>query len=269
MQPLEIGFCSWSIDRHDVIAAINIAANELGIRVVQVGFFGQAAVHGADVVGIRTAAGEAGVELSGAFVAFDGEDYSSIASIRRTGGLGPESQFECRLALIRRAALVTSSLGLDKLAVHPEPHYGVLLDRARSAADAAASYDVTLLAESGQEPADTLRKFLDELGRNNVGVNFDSGNFVTYGTGDPVAAVTTLGDRIRHVHIKDSVASANLGVDWGTPALLGAGDADIPRVIRRLHTQGYDGPFMIEGKYKNSDRQPAREDIDYLRLALA
>ena len=77
-----------------------------------------------------------------------------------------------------------------------------------------------------------------------------------------------MGDRIRHVHIKDSVASRSPGVDWGAPALLGAGDADITQVISRLRTQGYDGPFVIEGRYKNNDRQPAREDIDYLRSVL-
>lgn len=277
MQPLEIGFCSWSIDRNDVIAAIGVAGKELDLRAVQIGFFGQKPVRRADVEGIRAAASEADIEISGTFVGFDGENYSSIASIRRTGGFAPEGQFEGRLELTRKTAVLASSLGLDKLAVHlgavpddpSEPHYGVLLERARRAADVVASYGITLLAETGQEPAETLRRFLNELDRENVAANFDSGNFITYGTGDPVEAVTILGDCIQHVHIKDSVASGNPGVDWGREASLGTGDARIPRVISRLRTRGYDGPLTIERKYRGDDRRPAREDINYLRSMLA
>ena len=39
MEPLAIGVCSWSIDRTKPIESIRAAANDLGVRVVHLGFF--------------------------------------------------------------------------------------------------------------------------------------------------------------------------------------------------------------------------------------
>ena len=41
MTPLQVGVCSWSINRHDVRAAIETAKSELGLSLVQAGFFGE------------------------------------------------------------------------------------------------------------------------------------------------------------------------------------------------------------------------------------
>lgn len=273
MRPLEIGICSWSIDRENVIGAIERAAQDLDLCVVQAGFFGETAVAQADSEAIRIAAAERSVDLSGAFIGFDGEDYSTIAAIRRTGGFVPDADLNNRLSVLAGAAALTASVGLDTLAVHlgtiPEDRgdrrYAVMLDRVRRAADACAEHRVALLAESGTESPVALRGFIVALERENVGVNYDAGNFVTYGTGNPVEAVGVLGDLIRHVHVKDSAASSEPGVRWGAAMPLGAGDANIPRVISKLRARGYVGPLVIEGKAPGGVLDPIRKDIDYLR----
>ena len=41
MTPLQVGVCSWSINRNDVRAAIETTKSELGLSLVQAGFFGE------------------------------------------------------------------------------------------------------------------------------------------------------------------------------------------------------------------------------------
>jgi len=271
--PLEIGLCSWSIDREDVVRAMHVAASQFNVRVVQIGFFGQSALDHAQADTIRVAASEAGVEVSAAFVGFDGEDYTSIESIRRTGGFLPFEHFKERLLLAGRAAALASSLSLDKLGLHvgpipndsSDPRYATLLERVRRVADSLGHYGVMLMVETGAETAETLHRFINELGREHVGVNFDSGNFITYGTGDPVRAVTILSERIKHVHLKDYAPSASPGVEWGSETPLGAGQADIPRLVSKLRARGYRGPLILERRVRDGDLQPIREDLHYLR----
>ncbi len=268
MQPLEPGICSWSLDRHDPVAAIQQARSELDLGVVHVGFFGKVPPASE----ISAAASSANVELSATFVAFDGEDYSSIANVAATVGFNPYDRVEARFGLLQQAIDVTAALNVKQLAMHvgtvtvaPEK----LRDRLQQAADMLAEKDITLLAETGPESADDLAAFIASLDRPNVAVNFDPGNLIMYGTGDPVAAVRTLGKSIRHVHLKDASASANPGVDWGTPVPLGTGDASLPRVISKLRARGYDGPLILERTARDGDLTPLKEDLDYLRSMFA
>jgi sugar phosphate isomerase/epimerase len=273
VQPLEIGICSWSVDRHDPIRAIRAIAGDLDVRAVQIGFFGEQAVRQARADDIRAAVKGTGVELSGAFVGFDGEDYSSPTAIGQSGGLVPDDVFEHRLSVLAGAAALTGSLGLHTLAAHlgaipgdrNDSRHAVMLHRVRRAADACAEHQVTLLAETGAEPPGDLRDFIAAVDRENLALNFDTGNFVAYGTGDPVSAVSILGDLIHHVHMKDSTASPAPGVQWGSNAPLGTGDANIPRVISKLRARAYAGPLTIENKAGGGSLDPIRDDIAYLR----
>ena len=75
--------------------------------------------------------------------------------------------------------------------------------------------NVALSMETGQEQAPELLQFLNDLPPTNVGVNFDPGNMILYGSGDPIEAVRILSRHIRHVHIKDAIASAKPGLESG------------------------------------------------------
>jgi sugar phosphate isomerase/epimerase len=276
MQPLEIGICTWSIDAADAAAAIQSARSDLGLTVAQVGVFNESSLQTADPKAIRSAAADAGVELCGTFVGFQNVDRSSIAAAARTSGLVPDEFVETRLDTIARGAALTASMGLEWMATHfgavPEdagsPTYNVLIERVRHAADRAKGHGVTLLTETGQESAETLGAFIDAVDRPNVGVNFDPGNFVLYGTGDPVRAVPTLAGRIRCAHLKDAVASSHPGVDWGGETALGGGEAELPRVISKLRARGYTGPLLIERKINSHDTHTLRDDVAYVRSML-
>lgn len=268
-----MGACSWSIDRHDCLRAIAVAAEAIGLAHLQVGFFTEAALSTADAPTIRAAAARSGVTISSTFAAFEGEDYSSIATIAATGGLMNDTEWEHRLGIIQRVAALAARLGCASVATHigtipndPDaPDYAKLLTRTRIAADALAALGVRLLLETGREPAAMLTAFLNALDRPNVAVNFDGANFVVYGTDDPVRATVELKGRIEGVHLKDGVSSPRPGVDFGRAAPLGAGEVNIPRVLSKLRAAGYAGPMWIEVAGPGDHTEAIRSAAAYLR----
>jgi sugar phosphate isomerase/epimerase len=274
MQALEIGVCAWSAaaDRHDVVAVFKTIRGRLGLGVTQIGFFGCAAVEAAEPQRVVDAAAAARVEISAAFVGFDGLDYSSIRAISRTGGFVPDDSWDERFDLTRRAAGLTRALRLNKLGLHlgtipterPSPEFNTLARRAQQVLDMLDDHGLTALVETGPDTVEALSEFLDALERDNVEVGFDPGNLITYGSGDPVLAASQLRDRIGLVHVKDASASAKPGVEWGQEVFPGTGDADIPRVISKLRAGGYRGPLLIERKTSGGVGDIA-ECVDYVR----
>jgi L-ribulose-5-phosphate 3-epimerase len=276
MEASKIGVCTWSIARHDVVRGIEYAASKLTLRVAQVGFFTEQSVRTADPIVIARASRRLGVEIISPFVAFEREDYASIERIAATGGYGFDEEYALRLELTRQAARLASALECASISAHAgtvpedpaEAMYGKLVERVREVADLLREHDLRLLIETGREPARVLARFIDAVGRDNVGVNFDPGNFVIYGTDDPAQAVFPLKDRIDNVHMKDAAASADPGVSYGGPAALGAGDARIPRVLKDLRAAGYSGPLIIEADTRRLGMEALQNAVDYLRATL-
>ena len=276
MMRQSIGICSWCIDRHDVIASIERAGRELGASVIQLGFFTADVIEEADGEAIREAAEAARVSPIGTFIGFEDEDYSSIGRIAETGGYTPDDLYPTRLALTRKAAKLTAQVGSPSLSVHAatipanpgSSVYTKLVDRLREVADAVGEHAVRLLMETGREPIDTLLEFIANVGRGNVGINFDPGNLVIYGTDDPVDAAARLAGFADIVHVKDARRSPRPGIDYGRAVPLGQGDVQIPRVLSKLLTHGFSGPILVETRPLQGDQHGLQGAIDYVRSML-
>lgn len=87
-------------------------------------------------------------------------------------------------------------------------------------------------------PPYTFREFLQEIGRNNVGANYDSGNSSGLGY-EPYEEVTTLNNYIYNIHIKDRI----LG---GSTVALGTGSADFDKLFEGLKEIMYSGSFILQ-----------------------
>ena len=254
MKPLQIGVCTWSLNRDDVREAVTTAREKLGLSLVQVGFFGDGIPAESEDAGIVDFLASSGVEVSATCAGFEGENYSSIAAIRETGGYAPDATFEERFVKTCRMRDLTARLGVGMFTVHvgfiPEDRadakYAVMLERVGRVADALRERNITLTMETGQESAETLARFLGDLRRENVRINFDPGNMILYGVGEPVEALSLLRTRVGHVHVKDALWAKRPGVEWGMEVMPGDGDADIPQVISKLRASGYGGPLVIE-----------------------
>ena len=276
MTALTLGVCSWAIDRHDVLRAIEVAGSVGGIQALQVGFFTEESLRTTDPSAIATAARNAGIALTSSFLAFEDEDYGSIGRIAETGGFGWDEVFEKRLAIMRDVAALTVEMACRAVAMHvgtippdsADPVHVKLVERTRLTADLLADNNLALHLETGREPAQTLLRFLQEVDRPHVGVNFDPGNFVIYGTDHPVEAFAHLNRHIEVVHLKDAVRAADPGKNFGRPAPLGTGEACIARIVGRLRALKCPAPLLIECSRQDAGEQTVRSATEFLRSML-
>lgn len=264
-----IAVCSWSLrprDPADLVAMVR----SLGLGKVQLALNDHRGSAGGAAVGSTLAA--AGITIVSGMFGAVGEDYSTLDSIRRTGGVVPDATWEANRALAAEVAASARALGLDLVSFHAgflpadpaAPGYAKLMARLRELAGLFAARGIGLAFETGQEEAGALLRFLDELAAPNVGVNFDPANMILYGKGDPVAAVRTLLPYLRQVHIKDAIATTEPGT-WGREVVVGTGQVDWPAFLGVLAASGYTGSLCIEreaGDNRVSDILAARRHIE-------
>lgn len=91
----------------------------------------------------------------------------------------------------------------------------------------------------------TIRELLDHFESKNLAVNLDPSHLVLYGN-DPAWAITRLGSRVKHVHVKDAVGRAgSFGENFVFP-FLGEGSVDWIEFFRALKISGYSGYLSVE-----------------------
>ena len=269
MMNSRIGVCSWSLGSVSPGEVID-ALERVGLNCVQLALgpiVGQPTLWGSAVSRLRWA----GIEIASGMMAMSGEDYSSLESIARTGGLRPDETWPANLSHAEAVASLAADEGLDLVTFHggfiPEdradPERAKLLERLRIVADIFANRQLRLGFETGQETAQTLVEALDDLGCPNVGVNFDPANMILYGKGDPIKALRLLGPHVMQVHVKDAVPTTTPGT-WGTEVPVGDGAVDWPAFFEVALTIDPPVNFIIEreaGADPGTDIPKARELI--------
>lgn len=166
------------------------------------------------------------------------------------------------LALEMGTNIVTTHIG-----VVPAEHndtYCVLQDACNELAEYADRCGARFAIETGPEPAERLRAFLDSLSSKGVAVNLDPANLVMVTDDDPVQAVYTLRDYIVHTHAKDGrmirktdpkviydfFAEGGIGdlrlEEYFKEVPLGQGSVDFDAYLRALKDIGYQGFLTIE-----------------------
>jgi L-ribulose-5-phosphate 3-epimerase len=197
-----------------------------------------------------------------------GEDYTTLETIRRTGGIAPDNTWEQNLANIQVTAELAQKLGLRLVTFHAgfmphnpaEPNFAKMLARLAKVADIFGARKLTLGLETGQETAPVLVSLLERLGRENVGVNFDPANMILYDKGNPIQALRELGSWIRQVHIKDATRTGSPGT-WGEEVPADEGEVDWRSFFPTLKELNFTGDFVIEreaGDRRVTDIQTAR-----------
>jgi sugar phosphate isomerase/epimerase len=269
----DIGVCSWSLQPSgigDLVAQVK----QLGLSHVQlalgplVGLDQKQKLH--ELARLRAS----GLSLTGGMIAFPGEDYSTIDAIRRTGGFLPDDHWPQRKQIAADAASLGAELGLKTITTHvgfvpprDEPGYAVIRSRVLDVAATLARSGIDLLMETGQEPAAELKDFLHDLAAPNIHINFDPANMILYGAGDPVPALKVLAGHIRHVHVKDAVASSEPGKQWGEEVPFGTGQVGPAAFLNALKEIGYAGPLAIEREAGSTRLADVRKAIETIRAA--
>lgn len=267
-----LAVCSWSLqprdprDLADQLGAIGIARVQLALDPIRE----NPLVWGNCFDVLR----REGVEVVSGMMGSVGEDYSTIESIRRTGGIVPDATWEQNLRNFTANAAILRENGVKAALFHAgflpheksDPSHARMLDRLATIADLFAERGLSIILETGQEPADALLSFLTALNRPNVGANFDPANMILYGNGDPIEAMRTLGGHIRNVHIKDAVATKVLGT-WGEEVVVGTGQVDWRAFFEVLGQIDFPGDLCIEreaGTQRAKDIRAARDHVTSL-----
>jgi len=240
-----VGICSWSLQTD--IAGVADAMKKIGLEHVHLGI--RPAVENA---GVLAAIEKQDWIITSTMIDFPQEDYSTLESIKVTGGIGPDEYWEQSHKLFVGAVDVTVKLGVKYLSMHAgfidesDPAYTKkFYDRIRCLADVASEKDILLLLETGQETAQELRHFLEELNHPAIAVNFDPANMILYDKGDPIEAVRVLAPWIKHIHIKDAIRTEQPGT-WGAEVPWGDGQVGPEAFLNTLKEIGFEGALAIE-----------------------
>lgn len=248
----------------------------LGVRCGQLGVAGDVKLDGGFAAQWKSDLDRVGFTLVTVFAAYIGESYADIPTVQSTVGFIPRDTRAEREQRTLAVSDFAAALGVGSIACHigfvPEdtadPDYTAVREMVRRVCDNAARHGQTFALETGQEPAHVLLRFLKDVGRPNLGINFDPANMILYGTGEPVEALGVLGPHVLSVHCKDG--------DWpprdrpgalGTERPLGHGSVDIPRFVRKLAEINFRGPLNIEREAENQAEriEDIRRAVPYLR----
>lgn len=93
---------------------------------------------------------------------------------------------------------------------------------------------------------------LEKIGRDSVGINYDTANVVHYSGDTAVEDLPKVVDKLVHVHLKESRGGKGVW-DFGE---IGTGDVDFAEVLRILRDAGYDGPYSVEIEFTGEPWPP-------------
>ena len=264
-----LGVCSWSL-RPKTAADLVASVARLGLPKVQLAL-GPVLEDPAAFGDVMPRLRDAGVRIASGMLEAVGEDYSTLETIKATGGVRPDEHWPATLERARGVAALAAAEDLPLVTLHAgfiphdsgDPARTVVLDRLRTLADLFGDHGVRVGLETGQETAATLLGALAELDHENVGVNFDPANMILYGMGDPVESLRLLADHVVQVHAKDARPTETPGT-WGREVPLGTGVVDWSDFLDVVATLDRTIDVVIEreaGDARESDILAARRRL--------
>lgn len=250
----QIGVCSWSLQAtgpEDLAEKVNA----LGVKRVQLGLTPHRGDTGA-WDGVGEVLGASGITIVTGMYSTIGEDYTTPETIRRTGGIVPDEHWDENVELAHATAAIAKELGLPYIMAHAgflphdpnDPDYEKLAGRVATIAEIFEKEACAgLLMETGQESADSLLMFLDEMKKRgkNVAVNFDPANMILYDMDEPIEALRKVAPHVRQVHVKDAKRTTVKG-QWGEEVVVGTGQVDWVAFVRILAEADFGGSYIFE-----------------------
>ena len=242
-------------------------AHELGVPTIQLHAPAKATRTPENAEAFLRRLDELGIALTAVFGGFEGESYADIPTVAKTVGLVPPETRGERTIEMKEIADFAKMLQCDVVALHlgfvphdrSEPLYQEVVEVTRELCGHCRGNGQRLHLETGQETADALLQFIEDVGEDNLFINFDPANMILYGTGDPIEALKKVGRYVRSVHCKDGKWAERPGEEWGMEVPLGEGDVGIETYLRTLLEIGYDGPLTIE---REIPQEPERQKAE-------
>src|SRR5579864_3440686 len=207
----------------------------------------------ATVQKLRDALAKYGVEVTSAVAGGPGPEIYDFYKGPLTIGVAPRQYRDARIARIKQVSDFAKKAGMPGVQTHcgfipenpNEPLYTETVNAIREVAQYCKQNGQTFRCETGQETPITLVRAIQDVGLDNVGINFDVANLILYGKANPADAVELLGPYIMGVHAKDGLYPTD-PKNLGKEVPIGQGKVDFPRVLGRLKEMHYQGAVTIE-----------------------
>jgi sugar phosphate isomerase/epimerase len=169
----------------------------------------------------------------------------------------------------RKALDLARKLGITKITTstggHADTSSGSLdeqraafLERIGPLADEAAQdgIDICLETHGGLLATGEMSKALiEQIGRPNIGINYDPGNVIHYGDTRPEEDLPKAVDTVTHMHVKDQIGGVGV---WNFPQV-GTGEVDFAALFKTLDEAGFNGPCSVEIEFTGEPWPPLDE----------
>ncbi len=208
----------------------------------------------------------------------DGEEIAHVKDLLNKYGLTAVSLAghsdlvsESGIAEFRKALNIAQKLGINFVTTstggHDASSGGSLeeqrnkfLANIRPLADEAAAAGITICLETHGgllASGGIAKKLIEDIGKSNIGINYDPGNVIFYGTVRPEDDILTSADAVKHMHCKDQIGGAGV---WNFPAV-GSGEVDFAAIFAELDKVGFNGPVSIEIEFQG-EPWPSLADVN-------
>jgi sugar phosphate isomerase/epimerase len=266
-----VAVCSWSLRPHSPadlvrqVRATGLSAVQLALDPVARGLWKEDETF--------RLMRNSGIRVVSAMLAPAGEDYSTLDTIRATGGVRPESTWPANLKAAHQIADICARHSIPLCTFHAghvpaaEPERAGMLDRLARMCRAFLARGVDVAFETGQEAAADQARILADLRAligpdagpingaatgSRIGLNFDPANIILYGVGDPLDALEALKADVRQVHVKDATRAQTPG-SWGAEVPVGMGDVPWSIFLASVHA-AHPGIALVIEREAGDDR---------------
>jgi sugar phosphate isomerase/epimerase len=176
-------------------------------------------------------------------------------------GLDASANQEGRIDHVRKVLSLSFDLGPRVVVIQPgriiddekDPRFLLLSEALLALGQYGDRVGASLAVETGLEPGEELRRFLDRFDTGSLGVNLDPANLLLHGF-DPYASARALAGKVVHAHAKDARQAGASRVAQEVP--LGHGDIDWMQYLAVLEEIDYRSWLTIEresGEHRLAD----------------
>lgn len=231
-----------------------------------------------------------------AFIESLGLEISTLCGDLGGHGFQDKQQNKYKIEKSKRILDLAVELGTNIVTTHigiipseDNPVYEEMQRACEELSQYANSMGAFFAIETGPEPAEHLKNFLNTLSGKGVSVNFDPANMVMVTGDDPVQGVITLQEYIVHTHVKDGVRYKEVDprevygflgyepMDHGKIAEmvssgkvfrevpLGEGKVDFDAYFNVLQDIGYKGYLTIEREVGDQPETDIRKAVAFIQ----
>lgn len=202
---------------------------------------------------VNSAKQKHGMEITAFWCGWSGPAAWNFTEGPQTLGIVPEKYRKARIEELKHGADFASKIEVCNVITHagfiPEnpscAEYGEVVEAVSEISHYFKETGHNFLFETGQETPVTLKRLIEDVGADNLGINLDPANLIMYGKANPVDALDVFGEYIMGVHAKDGCYPTS-GSGLGVETRIGEGKVNFPALVKRLHEVGYNGSLSIE-----------------------